>query len=190
MIVEHQLVNDDIFYPNWNLKYLFLGTFNPQGGRNVRYFYARQSNYTWDVLSEIFDVNFRYLLDNDFGKFKKELIIHGIACMDMISNVEFNELEINLEDITGNGYSDSKIINKRVARVYNTNSIQEIINNNPDVKIYTTWGKGKKLLNWVNEVNLIQNKIQLVSPSRAARVPAGENKFQFIVDNWRNNIEL
>lgn len=190
MIVEHQFFNRDFFFPDWKIKHLFLGTFNPIGGQNVPYFYGRQTNYTWSVLSEIFQVDFRNLLDNDFESFIKALQKHEIACMDMIRQVEFDENQINFNNIIGNGYKDSNIINNSVNRIYNTKSIQDIILNNPDINVYTTWGNGSSLLNWVNEINLIQNKVNLVSPSRAARVPTGVNKYQYILEDWNNKINL
>lgn len=190
MIVEHQFLNEAFFCPNWKIKHLFLGTFNPNGGENIGYFYGRSANYTWRVLSEIFQVNFRNLLEHDFEGFIKALQKHQIACMDMIRQVEFDENNININNIIGNGYKDSKIINNNVIRHYNTENIQQIIINNPDLNVYTTWGNGSPLLNWVNEINLIQNKINLVSPSRAARVPKGLSKFNYILNDWNNKIIL
>lgn len=190
MEVQHQLINQDFFFPDWKIKHLFLGTFNPNGGQEVRYFYGRHSNYTWLLLTEIFGINFRELLDNDFNSFINELKNNSIACMDMIKSIEFNENEVDINNIIGNGYKDSNIINNSVIRHYNTESIQKVIANNQNVKIYSTWGRGSALMNWVNEVDLIQNRINLTSPSRAARVPLGVDKFQYILNDWNNKIIL
>ncbi len=40
--ISHQLANEKFFIPDWPLKHLFLGTFNPSGGETVSYFYGRK----------------------------------------------------------------------------------------------------------------------------------------------------
>jgi hypothetical protein len=49
--IYHQLCKEEFYIPNWEIKYLFLGTFNPDGGQKVNYYYGRNSNQTWKILS-------------------------------------------------------------------------------------------------------------------------------------------
>lgn len=62
--------------------------------------------------------------------------------MDLILTIDIKD--VDKKYIIGKGYSDSRIINKSVKRVYNTENIKDIINKNPDVQLYSTWGKGSK----------------------------------------------
>lgn len=180
--ISHQLANEKFFIPDWKLKFLFLGTFNPAGGEKVPYFYGRKKNQTWELLSKIFKCEF----DPYQPSFFNYIMQHGIACMDLITTVEIEDSQIDF--VLGKGYSDSKIINNKVLRDYNTGSILEVINKNPGVKIYSTWGKGPILKDWQKEICQISNIINLVSPSMVARVPEGFEKFPFMLANWSSKI--
>ena len=69
--------------------------------------------------------------------------------------------------------------------IYNTNIINQLSKSNPNLKIFTTWGKGPNLKEWRLEVNKINVNSNLLSPSMAARVPKGVNKFQYVLNNWK-----
>lgn len=183
--ITHQLESKDYYIPKWSLKYLFIGTFNPEGGDAVAYYYGREKNKFWPILRELTGLDFDL---NNPAKFYNEIKQAGIGCIDMIHAVELPEKQA--EYITGKGYSDSKIINNKVARIYNTQKINELISKNPGVNVLSTWGQGSNLSEWKNEVEKIQNVVPLVSPSMAARVPKGTKKFQFMVDDWRSKIDF
>jgi hypothetical protein len=108
----------------------------------------------------------------------------------MIRSIEFNENEIAKENILGKGYSDSKIINNKVTRVYNTETIINIISENPGIKVYSTWGKGSNLTEWETETRKIKNLINLVSPSMAAKVPKGSEKYKYMLSDWQSKITV
>lgn len=182
--IHHQLLNKPFFTPNWVVRHLFIGTFNPHGGEVVSYFYGRPKNQTWKLLSEIFGVIFDPNTDDFFELIQK----HHIACMDMIRSVDAPEADV--ENIIGRGYSDSKIINGKVQREYNTSQILTVIQNNPGIKVYSTWGKGPTLKEWTSEVAKIPGRIHLVSPSMVARVPAGVEKFDYMLRDWKSKINI
>ncbi len=188
MRVEHQFLNEQFFQPNWKVDYLFIGTFNPIGGEKVNYFYGRKTNFTWPILSNIFDEILNPFEIETSLDFFKNLKIHKIACVDMIKYVDFDENKYDQSRVTGKGYKDSNIINSKVCRVYNTDAILQIIKSNPKIKVFSTWGKGSNLNEWRIEVQKIPNLINLVSPSRAARVPVGESKYYYILKDWKNKI--
>ena len=181
-IVKHQFINKDFSNPNWKIKHLFLGTFNPEGGEKVNYYYGRVKNQTWKLLSDIFKVE----LNVNNKNFLVEIEKNGIACMDIINSVTIQSEDLNF--VLGKGYSDKKIINGRVKREYNTVLIKEIIEKNPGIKIYSTWGLGSTVPDWVAEINKIPNIIRLVSPSMAARVPKGIKKYIFMKTDWESKI--
>ena len=185
--IKHQLLDSSFFIPNWPVKYLFLGTFNPKGGETVPYFYGRNRNQAWKLLSEIFQTELNPNSKVFFDKLEKL----GIACMDMIQVVELDETL--KEFVIGKGYSDSKIINNSVKRIYNSENIIDVIKKNPGIKVYSTWGKGLPLKNWVEEIAKIEKVnpiMKLVSPSMVARVPEGAEKYDYMISNWKNNISL
>lgn len=187
--VNHQLLEKDFFIPNWEVRHLFLGTFNPEGGEKVRYFYGRNKNQTWPNLANIFKDD-RMLPNSKDSEFFTSLKFHGIACMDLIKCVEFNELQ--REFIIGRGYSDSKIINNQVSREYLIDDIINVIKKNNGCMVYSTWGQGSNLKEWrlkVDRITQISNIVQLVSPSLVARVPEGERKKEYIKGDWESKIK-
>lgn len=180
--VFHQLAQKPFFIPDWKIEHLFLGTFNPEGGEYVPYYYARSRNQTWPTLSKIFNVDLNPNNPNFFGLLKS----NGIACMDMILSVDFT-VEYR-EYVLGRGYSDSKIINNTVKRQYSTNQILMVINKNPRCKVYSTWGNGSSLKEWRTEIAKVPNIIPLVSPSLVAKVSPGVDKVKNIFEDWKSKI--
>lgn len=165
-----------------------MGTFNPLGGQKVNYYYGRETNQTWNMLSRLFNQSF---VTTDFERFKLQLQSTGIACMDLIHSL--NAPEDKLKSILGKGYSDSKIINKSVVRDYNTDRILKVIQANKDIVVYSTWGKGPSLNEWTSNVEQIQREqkiINLVSPSLVARVPKGKSKYEFMFSDWSQKISI
>jgi hypothetical protein len=177
--IIHQLSTNKYFIPTWKIKYLLVGTFNPIGGEQVNYYYGRKTNMTWKLVSSIFGEEINPNNSNFIGLLKK----HKIGCIDLISSVTCDEVKI--PQIIGNGYSDSKIINKKVQREYNTSIINQLSKSNPNLKIFTTWGKGSNLKEWRLEVSKINIYSNLLSPSMAARVPKGVNKFEYVLNDWK-----
>lgn len=184
MLITHQFHQSKIEFPTWSIDYLFLGTFNPENGDKVNYYYGRSKNQMWKLLSKIFNKDFNPSDSNTFFNLVKT---HRIGCIDMIQSIETNNQNIN--KIKGEGYSDSAIINSKTKRTYNTFKIMEVITANPNVKVFSTWGKGPLLKEWVSEISKIPNIIPLVSPSLAARVPKGSNKFDFMLNDWKEKIK-
>ena len=188
-IIQHQFLNKKFFLPYWEVNHLFIGTFNPEAGASVPYFYGREKNFFWKVVGEI--------LNEDFNPNSKDffqlLEIHKIACVDMIKWVKRNDnldfLEDEFHELTGKGYSDSKIINGSITREYNTSEIQRIINVN-NCNVYSTWGKGSNLKDWKNEISKISFTANLVSPSPVARVPKGDSKYFYVLEDWKRKIVL
>jgi hypothetical protein len=178
-IIKHQLQGE---IPTWPIEFLFIGTFNPAGGDKVNYYYGREKNQFWKLLSELFEVKF----NPNASDFRQLLKKHKIACIDMIDQVEANADRI--KKILGEGYKDSEIINNAVKRRYNTSLINTIISRNPGIKVYSTWGNGQNLKEWKAEIEKLGEITPLVSPSLAARVPKGENKFNFMLADWRKKI--
>jgi hypothetical protein len=180
---RHQLTDQDYFIPHWPIKYLFLGTFNPAGGDEVNYYYGRKRNQVWPLLREITGKELD--LENK-SAFLAELKELGIGCMDMI--LEVHASTDRLAFVVGKGYSDAKIINNYTQRIYNTATINTIIAQNEGVQIFSTWGKGRPLKEWKNEVLKISSIVSLVSPSMAAKVPKGIKKFEFMLADWSSKI--
>ena len=182
--IQHQLITNQHYIPTWKINYLLVGTFNPCGGELVNYYYGRKTNMTWKLISTIFEEEINPNNSNFIELLKK----HKIGCIDLISSVTCDEAKI--PQIIGNGYSDSKIINKKVQREYNTSIINQLSKSNPNLKIFTTWGKGSNLKEWRLEVEKIKINSKLLSPSMAARVPKGVNKFEYVLRDWQVNFNL
>lgn len=183
--VMHQLATKEYYMPNWPIKHLFLGTFNPEGGDEVNYYYGREKNKFWPILRVLTGLE----LDlNKPHKFLNEIQKYGIACIDLIHEIDVPEHK--LEYVIGKGFSDSKIINTYVKRAYNTERINQIILANKGIQVFSTWGKGSNLKEWKNEVAKLPGITPLVSPSMAAKVPKGIKKFEYMVEDWRYKIDF
>ena len=183
IIVTHQLKGTEFYIPSWEIKHLFIGTFNPAGGDKVNYYYGRERNQTWNLLSQIFNEELKPRQHDFFEKIKTL----KIACIDMIDTVEVYDQTVYEVKII-KGYMDSAIINNKTKRCYNTNNILNLIQHNPNVYVYSTWGTGANLQEWKCEINKIPKLINLVSPSLLARVPEGVKKFDYMLQNWRYKI--
>lgn len=184
VIIKHQFSTTNFYIPKWRIKYLFIGTFNPESGEKVPYYYSRSKNKTWELLSKIFRVNF----SPNNQEFLSQIQLHGIACMDLIDEIVAPRDKLN--EISGEGYKDSAIINKNITRKYNTRLINNIIKKNCGCKVYSTWGKGPTLKEWKDEVSKLGTMISLVSPSMAAKVPKGKEKFIYMLNDWKLKILL
>jgi G:T/U-mismatch repair DNA glycosylase len=181
--IYHQFAKTTFYTPNWKINHLFLGTFNPSATNAVNYYYGRKRNNTWRVLSEIFG--------NEFDPSRKRLFFkmikaNGIACMDLIHKIQ--SPKNRLCKILGEGFSDSALFNKSIKLKYNTKRILRVIKCNPEVKLYSTWGRGPQHKAWNNEVSNFHDIIRLVSPSSAAKVPKGEKKFNYVLSDWEKKI--
>ncbi len=182
--IQHQLTTNQHYIPSWEMNYLLVGTFNPTEGEQVNYYYGRKSNMTWKLISTIFGEEINPKNSNFIQLLKK----HKIGCVDLISRVTCDETMKPY--IIGKAYSDSKIINKKVIRAYNTNAINELSKSNQNLKIFTTWGKGSNLKEWLLEVEKLNINSNLLSPSMAARVPKGVNKFNYVLRDWQVKFNL
>lgn len=182
--IKHQFSSDSFYIPTWEVQHLFVGTFNPEGGARVPYYYGREKNQFWRLVSEINGVTINPSMDNFFELLRQ----HKIACVDLIHSVSASEERISA--IQGEGYQDTAIINTSAQREYNTDHILSLVTANPGMCVYSTWGKGSKLREWRREVQRLGNVVPLVSPSLAARVPKGAMKFEFMLADWRGKIGL
>ena len=181
-VIKHQLSNQ---LPNYPIRILLLGTFNPEGGENVIVHYGRKKNQTWPLLSKIFLEKFN---PND-ERIHEKMRRFGIACIDMIQSVEVESTKLN--DVTGNGYKDTELFRSNVKRNYiDLNSLVKFLEDNPNVCVFSTWGEGSSFnTEFKNIIKGIPRLQKLVSPSLAARVPLGTDKLKNMEDDWTKKIK-
>jgi len=179
--ISHQLPN---YLPNNEVKYLFLGTFNPEGGSQVSVHYGREKNQTWKILSRIFEVQLDPLSEEMNVNMRKL----GIYCVDLIQAIE---VPIDLKPkIIGQGYSDSILFKQSIKRSYiDVVALNAFLELQPNICVFSTWGRGPQNMEWQNLVRKINaNIVPLVSPSMAARVPKGVKKYEYMLSDWRRKI--
>jgi hypothetical protein len=137
MIIEHQFLNTEYFFPNWKIKILFLGTFNPICGEQLDYYYRRSSNGFWKILKH-YDKTDIYNF-NEFNNLKKFMIDKKFGCVDVIRRITFPDKD--KDKICGNGYTDNNLFKtKEYYREYNFEEIKKFILKNKVNNIFTTWG--------------------------------------------------
>ena len=71
-IINHQLHNESFFFPDWEVEHLLIGTFNPEKGECVKYYYGRPKNQTWNLISKIFCSDFNPKSQDFFFSSEKE----------------------------------------------------------------------------------------------------------------------
>jgi len=129
---NHQLKNNIFYLPNWEVKHLFIGTFNPSGGETVPYYYGRKRNRFWKLLSEVFEIE----LDPNSESFFDDIKKLKIGCIDLINSITFEEKY--KEDVLGKGYKDSVLFKKNIEKSYNTSEILKFISENDLTQVYFT----------------------------------------------------
>src|SRR5687767_10938197 len=108
----HQNILNSELFPDWTLKYLFIGTFNPSwnnsNANNADYFYSR-STYLWEIITRFF--NHSSLKNSSVDAKIKFCTTHGIGFTDLIKGIDqidfFNPLHQQL--ITS--YKDQDLLN-------------------------------------------------------------------------------
>ena len=130
--MDHQFKKEMFYLPKWEVEYLFIGTFNPSGGEKVPYYYGRQRNRFWKLLSEVFKTELEPYDDSFFENLKSL----KMGCMDLIDSISYPE---EYEDrVLGKGYSDKVLLSSNLKKVYNTKNILDIISKNKLQKVFFT----------------------------------------------------
>ena len=162
--IQHQFAQKAWFVPNWKLKVLILGTFNPECGDAVDYFYGRSRNQLWSLVSHCLG---RDLHPNQGGDFFTALKEEGIGCMDLLRSICVPEERRG--EICGKGYSDQKLFRGTNQRTYMTDEILSVIDRNPGVCVLPTWGKGSSFRkrDW-QQIERLPSMPSLPSPSPRA----------------------
>ncbi len=166
MEIKHHFHNRDFYSPNWEIKFLFIGTFNPLGGETVKYYYGRKRNRFWKLLSEVFRTD----LDPNNESFLKDIQYHKIGCIDLIKSVSFDKKYREL--ILGKGYKDSELFKSNIVKTYNTNEILNFIDkNNLNTVYFTNSGKSfnKEQKLELKKIEDVCKVIYLCSPSPVNR---------------------
>ena len=177
--VRHQFENEEWFIPEWKLRVLILGTFNPECGDTVEYFYGRNRNQLWSLVSHCLG---RDLHPNQGGEFFTALKEEGIGCMDLLRSIRVPEERKG--EICGDGYSDQKLLRGTNQRTYMTEEILEVIQENPGVRVLPTWGKGSFKKKDKLELARLPELPFLHSPSPASRRVKFEEKRRQWYDVW------
>jgi hypothetical protein len=144
-IINHQLINKSFFIPDWDCKTLVLGTFNPEGGHPVNYFYGRDTNYFWKAISYIDNKEEHFYhkkisnnQDDHFLLMKK----NKFGCTDIIKCIDC-PIEA-IPRINGGGYPDQLVFRANIERQYNFEDLEKYINrqNQKEIRV-------KKIINTV-----------------------------------------
>lgn len=193
MIINHQFLNTEKFIPQWTVKFLFLGTFNPKGGAVLDYYYRRPLNGFWKILKLYFDPYNKFPIDT-FKELVTFMEKFGIGCIDIIKSIECPEEYADY--IIGKGYSDAALFRVNgLTRHYNFDSIQYFISNQA-IKpfVFSTWGKRENPVEFFESKNIFLNYCNinniLFTPlsSPSGRLYRGLN-ITLINDNWHDALD-
>lgn len=193
----HRFINENHLIPDWEIEYLFIGTFNPEWNRedhnNANYFYGRYTNDFWYIMPQVFYKE--SLMDKKYREdkliLKSFLKENKIGITDLILKIE-NVNEYNMthnKDILG--FKDNDI--EKYEIVFNTNNILKLIERNNLKGVYFTrqlQAKSTICQNWLIIKNHCMSKYinadELITPSRGFR-KNGFNRDKKL-ELWRNII--
>jgi hypothetical protein len=188
MNINHQLLNRN-FFPTWPVKTLILGTFNPECGDNVDYFYGRQSNNFWKAIKLAIIENNAHSNPDDKFTIMKDF---QFGCTDIIKSIKIQPEKHKL--VCGSGYSDSILFTKKYCQpIYNFDDIKNFLINNKIEKVLQTWGKRNSPKFFREQVEdlkefCITNKIKFIfhCPSPSGRFKGKEriNKLKNFYENY------
>jgi hypothetical protein len=199
MPCEHRFLND--LNPNGQLKYLFVGTFNPSWNRpqndNANWFYGRQYNDFWFIMPQVFGQ--QSLMDRNFRTNRQYLMNwctqQNIGLTDLITNIQDADIHNQLHKDIILSVNDNAF--DTFAQIIPTD-IQSIINQNANslCGVYLTryehtliadgiisnlWTTVKETCN-----NFNIHCHDLVTPSRQFRILTRIQK----LDDWTNTIQI
>jgi len=138
---------------------LIIGSFNPynNSGTNADYYYGRNSNYFWKIISKITEnQDDDYYTASEISHVdrlnrKKEALKNKFICLDLIKSIDVNGEEKDVDNFIQNhvlkNFFDSKIFtsihrkkNVIISRAYDTQRIVNIINSKKIKSVIHTLG--------------------------------------------------
>ena len=181
----------DKLSPDWELEYLFVGTFNPSWDFNnaeqADYFYGRNRNFFWRILPEVFE---NESLKNNHLIDKIEYLRKSkIGLTDLIISVDnANESsKVDVDNLTI-GFSDN-VLNNYILEFNTENIINLITKNSKTIKgVFLT----RSTLNNINQIRdewveierfCLKNKIN----TNRLLTPARNYSVRKVID-WQNKI--
>lgn len=194
MACNHRFIEH--LYPEHELKYLFVGTFNPEwdnpNGNNANWFYGRRTNSFWNIMPRALghsDLNNR-LNRHKTKAWKQFCLVNKIGLTDMIEKIldadekrHQNEIISFLDDKL-EVFNQIKLTNVKTLIQANSRTLQGVYLTrychtlNPDGLFYKTWSE---IQDQCKELG-IHNSC-LVTPSNGYMMTRDQK-----VELWRSNI--
>lgn len=194
MACEHKFINDlQLQYVDWEVKTLFIGTFNPGWNEcvnnNASWFYGRtQRNEFWHILPYIHEQ--KSLMDGNRESWIKFCKKNSIAITDILlklndadsANNEHRKIICNLKDDSLENFKVT--INDIAAILENHKSIRQICITRQTLPLF--WENCfQNMIKFIKD-NPLRN-IQVLflrSPSRGARNGVKGEFYKFIANRW------
>lgn len=191
--IEHQFLNETFFLPNWNIKTLVLGTFNPSCGEKTDYFYGRSQNNFWRTIENINNLEFGWF-QNSLERKLKFMLENEFGCTDIIKSVIISD-KLERKEICGSGYKDQTLFTKKKCTLtYHFEEIKTYLQNSNVKKVIHTWGKRDKpneFKIYLNDLKLFcsQNGVSFINdcPSPSGRFRSQEHKDN-LSDFYKNHL--
>lgn len=154
--IEHQFLRKEFFLPNWNIKTLVLGSFNPMCGEKTDYFYGRCQNNFWRTIEEIHNLDYMWF-QNSFERKLKFMKNNGFGCTDIIQLIELSN-SVERKEICGSGYKDQILFTaKKCTITYNFEEIKVFIKRSNLKKIIHTWGERKSPVYFKRQIDCLKD---------------------------------
>jgi hypothetical protein len=186
--IKHKFQQDlNLDYVNWEVKTLFIGTFNPdctESKNDAEWFYGRTAlNMFWDTLGYIYENNPNLGAFGNPNQWKQFCKKHKIAVTDLISEIHSLDLKIGVDyNNICVGFSDKKLEQYIDKNQIVSVKVEELIINSNKLKHLKNVYLTRKGIN--STWNTLWNPILKVCKFNNLHVktlvtPGGFNYFQF-----------
>lgn len=182
----HKFYNDlKLEYVNWEVRTLFIGTFNPICCPNnqAEWFYGRTiNNMFWDTIGLFYENNDQLGQNGDPFEWKEFCKRNKLAVTDLIFSIEMFDFKDQTELDNLCDFSDKKLENYLHNGHFQSNFVEVLIENSPKLKSLKCVYLTRSTVNY--PWNLLWNPISHACQERGINyskllTPGGYNYFQF-----------
>lgn len=183
---KHQF---DSLLPDWEIDYLFIGTFNPEwtinGNQQAEYFYGRtQNNYFWKLVPELWEG--KQMTGNGLEHWLPFLRKNRIGITDLIVSIDDADYNNPVHQKKIKSMADKELVRFKQLK-WNTDSIIAYLGIHPNVRVIIT--NLTAPIEIEEQIQIIANAtkaelIRLRTPSKGARFHLPKPLYNSLLQEW------
>ncbi len=180
--------------PDWDIDYLFVGTFNPvwvlEGNQQAAYFYGRtQNNYFWKLVAQLWHGDL--LPGTGLMHWLRFLQEHRIGITDLILSIEDADFNNVAHQKRIKSMADNDLVQFQQI-VWNTDAITKFLEQQPHVRIMVTnLTAPQQMEEQIQSIAAATEDgiIRLRTPSKSARFHLPAPLYQSLFNEWQQALQ-